>query len=56
MKIKIIAALLCLSLGVSTLELPKDGFGVKYDGGTIANLKSGTDVRIIPAGKTITLV
>ncbi len=55
MKIKIIAALLCLSLGVSTLAA-KDGFGVKYDGGTIANLKSGTDVRIIPAGKTITLV
>ena len=55
MKIKLVAAMVCLLLGVSTLASDRDGFAVKYDGGTIANLKSGTDIRISPAGTTITI-
>jgi hypothetical protein len=54
MKIKFVAALLCMFLGVSSL-VAKDGFAVKYDGGTIANLKTGTDIRIDPAGTVRTL-
>jgi len=54
MKIKFVAASLCMFLSVSSLAA-KDGFGVKYDGGSIANLKAGTDIRINPAGTAITL-
>jgi len=54
MKIKLVAVVLCLLLSVSSLAA-KDGFGVKYDGGSIANLKTGTDIRINPAGTAITL-
>jgi hypothetical protein len=31
------------------------GFAVKYDGGTVTDLKVGTDIRINPSGTTITL-
>lgn len=54
MKIKVMAIVLCFLLSVSGIAA-KDGFAVKYDGGTIANLKSGADIRINPAGTTITL-
>ena len=54
MKIKLVAVVLCLLLSVSSVAA-KDGFGVKYDGGSIANLKTGTDIRINPAGTAITL-
>ena len=46
MKIKLVAALLCLVLSVASFAAEKDGFAVKYDGGTVANLKTGTDFRI----------
>lgn len=55
MKIKLIAVVLCLLLGVSSLPAKDAGFAVKYDGGSIADLKAGTDLRINPAGTTITL-
>jgi hypothetical protein len=55
MKIKFVAALLCLLLSVSSLAAKDVGFAVKYDGGSITDLKSGTDLRINPAGTTITL-
>jgi hypothetical protein len=55
MKIKLVAAMLCLLLGVASFAAEKEGFAVKYDGGTIANLKTGTDFRINPSGTTITL-
>jgi hypothetical protein len=55
MKIKLVAAMLCLLLGVASFAADKEGFAVKYDGGTIANLKTGTDFRINPSGTTITL-
>jgi hypothetical protein len=42
--------MLCFLLSVSSFAASKDGFAVKYDGGTIANLKTGTDLRINPAG------
>jgi hypothetical protein len=54
MNLKLVAVVLCLLLSVSSLAA-KDGFGVKYDGGSIANLKTGTDIRINPAGTAITL-
>ena len=54
MKLKFVVALTCLSLCVSSLAA-KDGFGVKYDGGSIANLKTGTNIRIIPSGTTIAI-
>ena len=54
MKIKLVAVVLCLLLSVSSLAA-KDGFGVKYDGGSIPNLKAGADIRINPAGTAITL-
>ena len=55
MKIKAVAIALCLLLSVSGLAAKDAGFAVKYDGGSIADLKSGTDLRINPAGTTITL-
>lgn len=55
MKIKFIAAVLCLMLTSSSLAAKDAGFGVKYDGGTITDLKTGADIRINPAGKTITI-
>ena len=55
MKIKLIAVVLCLLLVVSSLPAKDAGFAVKYDGGSIADLKAGTDLRINPAGTTITL-
>ena len=55
MKVKLLAAGMCLVLSVSSLGAKDAGFGVKYDGGTIAGLKTGTDVRINPSGKVITL-
>ena len=53
MKIKFVAALLCLLLSVSSLAAKDVGFAVKYDGGSIADLKTGTDIRMNPSGTTI---
>ncbi|MGD0908533.1 MAG: hypothetical protein ABSA96_13200 [Candidatus Acidiferrales bacterium] len=55
MKIKIISFLLCFLLAASGLAAKDVGFAVKYDGGSIADLKAGMDMRINPAGTTITL-
>jgi len=55
MKIKLIPVVLCLLLGVSSLPAKDAGFAVKYDGGSVADLKAGTDMRINPTGTTITL-
>lgn len=55
MKFKLVAVVLCLSLSVASLAAEKQGFAVKYDGGSIANLKTGTDFRINPTGTVITL-
>ena len=55
MKIKLVAVVLCLVLSFSNLSAKDAGFGVKYDGGTIAGLKTGTDVTINPSGKLITI-
>ena len=55
MKIKVVAAMLCFLLSVSSLAAKDVGFAVKYDGGSITDLKAGTDIRINPAGTTITL-
>jgi hypothetical protein len=55
MKTKFGAAILCLLLSTASFAAEKEGFAVKYDGGTIANLKTGTDFRINPSGTTITL-
>jgi hypothetical protein len=51
----VVVSILCLSLSVSGLAASEAGFNVKYDGGSIANLKAGTDLRINPAGTTVTL-
>jgi hypothetical protein len=55
MKIRLAAAMLCFLLSVSSFAASKEGFAVKYDGGSIADLKSGTDIKINPAGTTIRL-
>jgi len=55
MKIKFAAAMLCFLLSVSSLGAKDAGFAVKYDGGSIADLKAGTDIRINPSGTTIIL-
>jgi hypothetical protein len=56
MKLKFVATMLCFLICVSTLAAKDVGFAVKYDGGTITDLKTGTDIRINPAGTTITLL
>jgi hypothetical protein len=55
MRIKFVATMLCLVVSVASFAAEKEGFAVKYDGGTIADLKTGTDIRINPAGTTITI-
>jgi hypothetical protein len=55
MKIKLVATMVCFMLALSSFAAEKEGFAVKYDGGTIASLKTGTDFRINPSGTTITL-
>ena len=55
MKIKLIAAMLCSLLSIASFAADKEGFAVKYDGGSIADLKTGTDIRINPSGTTITI-
>jgi CxxC motif-containing protein (DUF1111 family) len=55
MKIKLLATALCLVLGVTSLPAKDAGFAVKYNGGSVANLDAGTDMRINPSGTTITL-
>ncbi len=56
MKVKFVAAMLSLLLAVSSFAAEKQGFAVKYDGGSIADLKTGTDIRINPSGTTITII
>jgi hypothetical protein len=56
MKTKLVAGTLCVLLSIASFGAEKDGFAVKYDGGTINNLKTGSDIRINPAGTTITLI
>jgi hypothetical protein len=55
MKTKFVAAMLSLLLGVASFAAEKQGFAVKYDGGSIADLKTGTGIRINPSGTTITI-
>src|SRR6202051_2407053 len=55
MKIKLVAAMLCLLLSITSFAAEREGFAVKYDGGTVASLKTGTDFRINPSGTTIIL-
>jgi hypothetical protein len=55
MRTRLIAAMLCTLLSIASFAADKSGFAVKYDGGTITDLKSGTDIRINPAGTTITI-
>jgi hypothetical protein len=55
MKTKFVAAILCLLLSTASFAAEKEGFAVKYDGGTINDLKTGTDIRISPSGTTITI-
>ena len=55
MKIRVVATALCFLLGVSSFAASKEGFAVKYDGGTIANLKVGNEFRVNPSGSTITI-
>jgi hypothetical protein len=55
MKLKFAATMLCFLICVSSVAAKDVGFAVKYDGGTITDLKSGTDIRINPAGTTITI-
>lgn len=55
MKVRLVAVVLCLVLSVSSLAAKNAGFAVKYDGGSVSDLKAGTDLRINPSGTTITL-
>lgn len=55
MRTKLIAAMLCSLLGIASFAADKVGFAVKYDGGSISDLKTGTDIRINPSGTTITI-
>jgi hypothetical protein len=55
MRTRLIAAMLCTLLSIASFAADKSGFAVKYDGGTLTDLKSGTDIRINPAGTTITI-
>ena len=55
MKIKFVAAILSLLLAVTSFAAEKQGFAVKYDGGSVADLKTGMDIRINPSGNTITI-
>jgi hypothetical protein len=55
MKTKLIAAMLCSLLSIASFAADKAGFAVKYDGGSITDLKTGTDIRINPSGTTITI-
>ena len=56
MKTQFVAILLCFMLSASSLAAKgKEGFAVKYDGGSVANLKAGEELRITPSGTTITL-
>ena len=54
MKIKFVAAMLCLLLSTASFAA-EEGFAVKYDGGTVPNLKTGTDFRVNPSGTTVTI-
>jgi hypothetical protein len=55
MKIKFEAVMLYLLSGGASFAAEKEGFAVKYYGGTIADLKTGTDFRINLSDATITL-
>lgn len=54
-QIKLVASVMCLVFSTSSLVAGNVGFGVKYDGGTVAGLETGTDITINPSGKVITL-
>jgi hypothetical protein len=56
MRTKLIAAMLCSLLSIASFAADKVGFAVKYDGGSIADLKTGTEIRINPSGTTITII
>jgi hypothetical protein len=55
MKIKHVAVVLCMLLSLPSLAAKDAGFAVKYDGGTISDLKTGADIRINPSGATIAI-
>lgn len=55
MRTKLVAAMLCSLLSIASFAADKSGFAVKYDGGTIADLKTGTEIRINPSGTTVTI-
>lgn len=51
----LLAIVLIASSPLALFAAKDSGFAVKYDGGSIANLKAGADMRINPSGTTITL-
>jgi hypothetical protein len=56
MKSRIAASVLCFLLSVTSIAASKEaGFAVKYDGGSIGDLKTGEDIRLNPSGTTITI-
>ena len=55
MKIKLVTVMVCFLLGFASFAAEKEGFAVKYDGGTITTLKTGSDFKINPSGTAITL-
>ena len=55
MKVKFVAVMLSLLLAVASFAAEKQGFAVKYDGGSITDLKTGMDIRINPSGTKITI-
>jgi hypothetical protein len=52
---KIIATALCLSFPLAVLA-GESGYKVRYDGGSLSGLKSGTDLRLEIDGKEIHLM
>jgi hypothetical protein len=52
---KIIAVLICLCFPLAVFA-SDDGYKVKYDGGSISDLKAGTDMKLQIAGNEIHLV
>ena len=50
-----ILALLCVSLSLAAIAAD-NGYTVKYDGGSVANVKAGNDVRLFIEGNQIRVV
>ena len=52
---KYIAVLLCFLFPLAALSA-ESGYAVKYDGGSITDLKTGTELRLVMNGKDILLM